>query len=73
MSVYVRLLCVRDLDLPTSPLELVVDEARPVHRLDRRPNRQAMTIEPYRQSAQTVDIRRGRTCEQWDDDSPCTS
>jgi len=55
------LLCVRDLDLPTRPLELVVDEARPVHRLDRSSDRRAVATEPFRQSAQAVGIRRGRT------------
>ena len=56
-----HLLRVGDLHLPAGALELVVDEARPVHRLDRRPDRLAVPIEPYRQSAQPIDIRRGRT------------
>jgi hypothetical protein len=41
-------------------LELVVHEARSVHRLDRGADRLAATIEASRQSAQTIDIgRRG--------------
>jgi hypothetical protein len=30
--------CIGDLDLPAGELELVVDEAGTVHRLDRRPH-----------------------------------
>jgi hypothetical protein len=56
-----HLLRVGDLDLPADALELVVDEARSVHRLDRRTDRRAMAIKPFRQSAQTIRIRRGRT------------
>ncbi len=56
-----HLLRVGDLDLPASALELVVDEARSVHRLNRRTDRRTMTIEPFRQAAQTVGIRWRRT------------
>jgi hypothetical protein len=38
-----------------------VHEARAVHRLDRRPNRLAVTLEPSRQRVQTVGIRRRRS------------
>jgi hypothetical protein len=55
-----HLLRVGDLDLPAGALELVVHEARSVHRLDRRLDRLAMAIEPSCQSTQTVSIRRGR-------------
>jgi hypothetical protein len=37
-----------------------VDEARPVHRLDRDADRLAVTIEVSRRSAQTIEIRRRR-------------
>jgi hypothetical protein len=40
--------------------QLVVDEARTVHRLDRGADRLAVTIEPSRHGAQTISIRRGR-------------
>jgi hypothetical protein len=46
-----HLLRVCDLDLPARELELVVHEAGSVHRLDRRPHRCAMTIEPLAQAA----------------------
>jgi hypothetical protein len=52
---------VRDLDLPARQFEPVVHEAGPVHRLDRGTDRRAMTIEPLRQSAQTIAIRWRRT------------
>jgi len=55
------LLCIGDLDLPTGRLELVVHEARPVHRLDRRADRLAVTVEPSHQSVQATGIRRRRT------------
>jgi hypothetical protein len=38
-----------------------VHEARPVHRLDRRADRLAVTVEPSRQSVQAIGIRRRRT------------
>jgi hypothetical protein len=51
---------VRDLDLPAAQLELVVDETGAVHRLDRRLDRRAETVEPLSQGAQAVGIRRPR-------------
>src|SRR6266496_5094932 len=56
-----HLLRVRDLDLPTGELELVVDEAGTVHRLDRRADRRPITVDPLRQAMQTVGIRWRRT------------
>ncbi len=50
------LLGVGDRDLPARELELVVDEARPVHRLDRRAHRSLVAGEPARERAQTVGI-----------------
>jgi hypothetical protein len=55
-----HLLRVGDLHLPAVKLEPVVDEARPVHRLDRRADRLAMTIESRGQRTQAIDIRRCR-------------
>ena len=40
------LLGIGDLDVPAGELELVVDEAGPVHRLDRRADRLAVAIHP---------------------------
>ena len=45
-----------DLDLPAEKLEGVVDEARPVHRLDRGADRLAMPIHPGDQGPQRVGI-----------------
>jgi hypothetical protein len=42
-------------------LEPVVHEAGPVHRLDRRADRFAVTSETLAQAAQTLGIRRRRT------------
>jgi hypothetical protein len=53
-----HLLRVRDLDLPTGELEPVVHEARSVHRLDRRPNRLAMPLEPPTQATEPIRIGR---------------
>ena len=49
-----------DHDLPTLPLELVVDETRSVHRLDRRPHRLAVASETQGERAQTVAVGRRR-------------
>ena len=51
---------VGDLDLPTGQLEPVVHEAGAVHRLDRRADRRAVTLEPLRQAAQPICVRRRR-------------
>jgi hypothetical protein len=51
------LLCVGDLDLPTGALELVVDETRAVHRLDRRADRRAMATNSLAQATQTIGVR----------------
>jgi hypothetical protein len=56
-----HLLRVRDLHLPVQKLESIVHEARPVHRLDRRADRLAVTSEMLAQAAQTIGIRRRRT------------
>jgi hypothetical protein len=53
-----HLLRVRDLDLPTVELELVMHETRTVHRLDRRADRRAVTSEPLAQAAQTIRVGR---------------
>jgi hypothetical protein len=53
-----HLLRVRDLDLPARQLEPVVDEARAVHRLDRRADRFAVTSETLSQTTKTVGVRR---------------
>ena len=49
-----------DLDLPAVQLELVVHEARAVHRLDRRPQRLPVAAEALGQRAQTVGVGRCR-------------
>jgi hypothetical protein len=56
-----HLLRVGDLDLPAGQLEPVVHEAGAVHRLDRRPDRRAVTIEPLTQTTQSVGVRRRGT------------
>ena len=56
-----HLLRVRDLDLPACELEPVVHEAGAVHRLDRRPDRNAVASETFAQAAQTISIRWRRT------------
>ena len=56
-----HLLRIRDLDLPAGELELVVDEAGTVHRLDRRTDRRSITVDPLRQAMQTAGIRWRRT------------
>jgi len=53
-----HLLRVCDLDLPAGELEPIVHEPCPVHRLDRRPNRSAMTLETLTQAVQAISIRR---------------
>jgi DNA-binding beta-propeller fold protein YncE len=59
-----HLLRVGDLDLPTLKLEPVVHEAGAVHRLDRRPDRLAVTCEPLTQATQPVGV--GRRCADLD-------
>ena len=59
-----HLLRVGDLDLPAVELEPVVHEPGAVHRLDRRPDRLAVTLEPLRQAAQSVGV--GRRCADLD-------
>jgi hypothetical protein len=54
------LLRVGDLDLPARQLEPVVHESRAVHRLDRRADRLAMTLESSRQAEQTICVWRRR-------------
>jgi hypothetical protein len=56
-----HLLRVGNLNLPAGALELVVHEARAVHRLNGGADRLPVTIEASRQPAQTIDIGRGRT------------
>src|SRR5918996_5942253 len=56
-----HLLRIGDLDLPTRQLEPVVDEAGPVHRLDRRPDRSAVTSQTLAQTTQPVRVRRRGT------------
>jgi hypothetical protein len=53
-----HLLGVRDLDPPARQLEPIVHEPCPVHRLDRRSDRRAMTVESSRQAVQPIGIRR---------------
>jgi hypothetical protein len=53
-----HLLRVSDLDLPARQLEPIVHEPRAVHRLDRRTDRLAMSIESSRQAEQAICIRR---------------
>jgi hypothetical protein len=50
------LLGIGDLDVPAEKLELVVDEAGPVHRLDRRADRLAVAIHPGHERPQRVGI-----------------
>ena len=52
---------VGDLDLPASQLELIMDKAGTVHRLDRRPHRLVVPGKPLRQRAQPIRVRRRRT------------
>jgi hypothetical protein len=59
-----HLLRVGDLDLPALKLEPVVHEAGAVHRLDRGADWLAMTLEPMRQTVQSIGIgRRGTNLE----------
>ncbi len=56
-----HLLRAGDLHLPAVKLEQIVHEPRPVHRLNRRADRLAMTSETLAQAAQTLGIRWRRT------------
>jgi hypothetical protein len=56
-----HLLRIGDLDLPTRELEPIVHEPRPVHRLNCRADRLAVTCETLAQATQTVGIRWRRT------------
>jgi hypothetical protein len=54
----VQLLRIGDLDLPARELEPVVDEPRPVHRLDRGAHRRSVTGDTLVQAVQPVSIGR---------------
>src|SRR5439155_21534730 len=49
-----------DLHLPAGLLELIVDEAGAVHRLDRRPHRLIETSDPPGKTTKTIGVRRRR-------------
>src|SRR5439155_21380216 len=55
------LLGVGDLDLPARQLELVVDEAGAVHRLDRGADWLSVAIQPSREPSEAVPVRRRGT------------